>query len=100
MVKGDKVEPAVPASLNPFPANAPKNRLGLAEWIVSKQNPLTARTITNRVWEQLFGKGLSEILEDLGTQGVTPTHPELLDWLSYKLANDYHWSLKTLIKKS
>ena len=76
----------------------PKNRLGLAEWIVQTK-PTTARTITNRVWEQLFGKGLSEILEDLGTQGVTPTHPELLDWLSYKLANDYHSSLKTLIKK-
>lgn len=99
MVKGDKVEPAVPASLNLFPANAPKNRLGLAEWIVSKQNPLTARTITNRVWEQLFGKGLSEILEDLGTQGVAPTHPELLDWLSYNFMNDYHWSMKTLIKE-
>ena len=98
MVKGDRVEPGVPAALHPFPAKAPKNRLGLAQWIVSEQNPLTARTIVNRIWEQLFGKGLSEILEDLGTQGVAPTHPELLDWLSYQLVYEYDWSLKALIK--
>jgi len=98
LVTGDKVEPDVPKSLNPFPSNAPKNRLGLAMWLTSKQNPLTARTMVNRVWEQLFGQGLAETLEDLGTQGIPPTHPELLDWLSYQFMNDDHWNMKQLIK--
>jgi len=98
MVKGDVVTPDVPKSLNAFPANAPKNRLGLAMWLTSKENPLTARTMVNRVWEQLFGTGLAETLEDLGSQGITPTHMQLLDWLSYQLMNDYQWSLKKLIR--
>ena len=98
MVKGDKVEPDVPKSLNPFPANAPRNRLGLAMWLTSKQNPLTARTMVNRVWEQLFGTGLAETLEDLGSQGIPPTHAELLDWLSYQFMNNDNWSTKQLIR--
>lgn len=98
LVRGDKVETDVPKSLNPLPKNAPHNRLGLAMWITSKQNPLTARTIVNRVWEQLFGTGLAETLEDLGTQGIPPTHPELLDWLSYQFMIKDNWSLKQLIK--
>jgi hypothetical protein len=97
LVKGDMVTPAVPHALNPMPKNAPNNRLGLAMWITSKQNPLTARTMVNRVWEQLFGNGLAETLEDLGTQGIPPTHQELLDWLSWKFMNDYHWSVKKLL---
>ena len=99
LVKGDVVEPDVPHSLNPLPAGAPHNRLGLAMWLVDKKNPLTARTIVNRLWEQLFGTGIAETLEDLGTQGVPPTHKELLDYLSYQLMNDYQWSLKKLIKE-
>ncbi|HTH56316.1 MAG TPA: DUF1553 domain-containing protein [Cyclobacteriaceae bacterium] len=99
LVKGKEVSPDVPHSLNKFPDGAPKNRLGLAAWITSKDNPLTSRTIVNRVWEQLFGAGLAETLEDLGTQGVPPTHRELLDHLSFQLMNDYHWSLKSLIKE-
>ena len=98
LVKGDKVTPDVPQSLNPFPADAPRNRLGLAMWLTSKQNPLTARTMVNRVWEQLFGTGLVETLEDLGSQGIPPTHPELLDWLSYHFMNDDGWSIKKLIR--
>ncbi|MEX2231610.1 MAG: DUF1553 domain-containing protein [Cyclobacteriaceae bacterium] len=98
MVKGDKVEPGVPGSLNPFPEDAPANRLGLAMWLTSKQNPLTARAMVNRVWEQLFGTGLAETLEDMGSQGIPPTHPELLDWLSYQFMNEYNWSLKKLIR--
>ncbi|MEP6846077.1 MAG: DUF1549 domain-containing protein, partial [Panacibacter sp.] len=98
MVKGDKVTPDVPKSLNPFPANAPRNRLGLAMWLTSKQNPLTARTMVNRVWEQLFGTGLAETLEDLGSQGIPPTHAELLDWLSYQFMNADNWSAKKLIR--
>lgn len=98
LVKGDKVQPDVPHSLNPFPSTAPHNRLGLADWMVSKQNPLTARTMVNRVWEQIFGNGLAETVEDLGTQGAPPTHMELLNWLSYKFMNDDKWSVKKLIK--
>jgi mono/diheme cytochrome c family protein len=98
LVKGDRVEPDVPKSLNPFPAKAPKNRLGLAMWLTSKQNPLTARTMVNRVWEQLFGTGLAETLEDLGSQGIPPTHVELLDWLSYKFMYSDNWSTKKLIR--
>jgi hypothetical protein len=89
----------VPHSLNPIPAGVPHNRLGLATWLTDKQNPLTARTIVNRLWEQLFGYGLAETLEDLGTQGIAPTHKELLDYLSYKLMNDYQWSIKKLLKE-
>jgi hypothetical protein len=99
LVKGDKVEPDVPQSLNPFPSHAPRNRLGLAMWLTSKQNPLTARTMVNRVWEQLFGVGLAETLEDLGSQGVLPSHPELLDWLSYQFMNEDNWSVKKLIRR-
>ena len=98
LVRGDAVTPDVPHSLNAFPSNAPHNRLGLALWMASPQNPLTARTMVNRVWQQLFGTGLAETLEDLGTQGVAPTHPELLDWLSYQFITQNKWSLKTLIK--
>ena len=98
LVKGDVVTAAVPHALNPMPKNAPNNRLGLAMWLTSKENPLTARTMVNRVWEQLFGNGLAETLEDMGTQGIPPTHKELLDWLSWKFMNDYKWSVKKLLK--
>lgn len=99
LVKGAMVQPDVPKSLNPFPANAPRNRLGLAMWLTSKQNPLTARTMVNRVWEQLFGTGLAETLEDLGSQGIAPTHPELFDWLSYQFMNNDNWQVKKLVRK-
>jgi hypothetical protein len=68
-------------------------------WLTSKQNPLTARTMVNRLWEQLFGVGLVETLEDLGTQGAGPTHKELLDYLSYQFMNEYNWDIKKLLKK-
>ncbi len=99
LVKGKEVTPDVPGVMNPMPANAPKNRLGLALWLTDKKNPLTARTMVNRLWEQLFGYGLAETLEDLGTQGITPTHKELLDHLSWKFMNDYNWSVKKLLKE-
>ena len=98
LVKGDAVQPDVPGSLNPFPNKAPRNRLGMALWLTSKQNPLTARTMVNRIWEQLFGTGLVETLEDMGTQGASPTHKELLDYLSWNFMNDDGWSVKKLIK--
>jgi hypothetical protein len=99
LVKGEKVEPGVPASLNPMPEGAPKNRLGLAMWMTDKQNPLTSRTMVNRLWEQLFGVGLVETMEDMGTQGAIPTHRELLDYLSYKFMYDYEWSMKKVLKE-
>ncbi len=99
LVRGDAVQPDVPRSLNPFPKDAPRNRLGLAKWLTSKQNPLTARTMVNRLWEQLFGIGLAETLEDMGTQGALPTHRELLDHLAWNYMNSYNWSTKKLLKE-
>ncbi|MDB5278405.1 MAG: hypothetical protein JWR61_3360 [Ferruginibacter sp.] len=98
LVKGAAVQPDIPKSLGKLPANAPANRLGMAQWLTSDQNPLTARTMVNRVWEQLFGTGLVETLEDMGSQGTTPTHQELLDWLSYRFMHGDQWSVKKLIK--
>ena len=100
LVKGAVVEPGVPASLSVFmPAGAPPNRLGLAMWMTSKQNPLVARTMVNRVWEQLFGTGIVETLEDLGSQGSPPTHRALLDYLAWQYMNADGWSLKRLLKE-
>lgn len=97
---GKEVQAGVPKSLGyAMPANAPKNRLGLAMWLTDKKNPLLSRTITNRLWEQLFGTGIVETLEDMGTQGMNPTHKELLDHLSWQLMNDHHWSMKKLIRE-
>lgn len=99
LVKGDTVEADVPHTLNAFPQDAPHNRLGLAHWMTDPAHPLTARTIVNRIWEQLFGIGLAETVEDLGTQGIPPTHPELLDHLAWKFMHEYNWSLKHLMRE-
>ena len=99
LVKGKEVTPNVPASLGGLPSNAPKNRLGMAMWLTDKKNPLVSRTIVNRIWEQFFGIGIAETLEDMGTQGIPPTHRELLDYMSWKLMYVYHWDLKKLIKE-
>ena len=99
MVKGNEVSPDVPHILNPMPVNAPKNRLGMAMWLTDPQNPLVARTMVNRLWEQLFGFGLAETLEDLGSQGIPPTHRELLDHLSWQFMHDYNWSIKKVLRE-
>lgn len=98
-VEGNEVTPDVPHTLNPMPENAPKNRLGLAMWLTDPNNPLVARTLMNRLWEQLFGYGLAETLEDLGSQGIAPTHRELLDHLAYQFIHDHNWSIKKVLKE-
>jgi hypothetical protein len=95
---GEVVTTGIPEIMNPLPPDAPANRLGLANWLVSPQNPLTARTYVNRIWEQFFGFGIVETLEDFGSQGIPPTHKELLDHLAWKFMNDFQWSTKKLIK--
>ena len=95
--KGEAVEPAVPAAFHPLPADYPKDRLGLAGWLVHPDNPLTARVVVNRLWAHLFGRGLVETQEDFGSQGQPPTHPDLLDWLATEF-RDNGWSTKGILK--
>src|SRR6185295_6453424 len=92
LVKGAEVSEGVPAALPAFPENEPKNRLGLARWLVHPDNPLTARIMANRYWEQLFGLGLVSTSEDWGVRGELPSHPELLDWLATELVS-LKWDL-------
>lgn len=80
--QGEPVEAATPASFAPLPRDAPRNRLGVALWLIAPENPLTARVAVNRHWAQFFGRGLVETQEDFGAQGQPPSHPELLDWLA------------------
>ncbi len=89
----DPVEPGTPAILHPFPKDAPRNRLGLAGWIVDKANPLTPRVIVNRIWQQYFGQGLVATPEDFGSRCERPSHPELLDWLAREFVES-GWSIK------
>lgn len=94
---GDMVTPGVPATFSKFPADAPLNRLGVAQWLVNQDNPLTPRVWANRIWARLFGVGIVETEEDFGALGAAPTNPDLLDWLAAEY-RDNGWSMKKLIK--
>ncbi len=92
---GEQVTRGVPAILPPLLKDQPTNRLGLARWIVDASNPLTARVIVNRFWQQYFGVGLVKTAEDFGVQGERPSHPELLDWLATEFVRT-GWDVKQM----
>jgi len=94
---GEAVEPGVPTALPPLPDDYPANRLGLARWLVSRDNPLTARVAVNRLWRDLFGTGLVKTTEDFGVQGERPSHPELLDWLAVEFMES-GWDLQHVLE--
>jgi len=106
--KGERTFAATPAVLHAMPESAPVNRLGLAQWLVDENNPLTARVMINRYWEQIFGRGIVETSEDFGIQGERPVHPELLDWLAVEFMKPFSqgsmgqggmgWSMKKLLR--
>ncbi len=96
--RGEPVLAQTPAAFPPFPEDAPQNRLGLARWLTSDEQPLTARVTINRYWQMVFGAGLVRTPEDFGSQGQSPTHPDLLDWLARDFA-DRGWDVKRLLKQ-
>jgi hypothetical protein len=98
MQRGKEVSPGVPAALHDLPEGTEPNRLAAARWLVDRRNPLTARVVTNRYWEQLFGVGLVETSEDFGRQGSLPSHPALLDYLATELMRS-RWDTRALVRR-
>ena len=98
MPAGEPLEPGVLSAVAPMPPGAPQNRLGLAQWLTSPDNPLVARVLVNRLWQQVFGYGLVRTPEEFGLQGEQPTHPELLDWLALTL-QESGWDRKAMLKR-
>ncbi len=96
-LKEQPIEPGTPDCLPLLAEDAPKNRLTLAKWVVSKENPLTPRVVVNRYWQHFFGTGLVTTVEDFGSQGERPTHPQLLDWLAAEFVES-GWNVKHMLK--
>lgn len=96
---GQQVIPAVPSIMHDLPKDVDLNRLALAKWFASQDNPLTARVAVNRLWDQLFGIGIVATAEDFGTSGSRPSHPELLDYLACKFQGELQWSTKSLLRE-
>jgi hypothetical protein len=101
--RAEPVEPDTPAALPPFPADQPRNRLGLARWLTQPDHPLLARVTVNRLWQSLFGLGLVRSPEDLGSQSTRPEYPEVLDWLAWQFCHPVAegglaWDMKKLVK--
>lgn len=97
MATGDPLEPGVLSIMGDLPEGAPRNRLGLAQWLTSPEHPVTTRTLVNQFWQNMFGNGLVRSPEDFGLQGRQPTHPELLDWLAVEL-RESGWDMKSMIR--
>ena len=95
--KGHEVHEGVPAIFPPIPHGEPANRLNFAKWLVNEENPLTARVVANRYWENLFGRGIVLTSEEFGSQGELPTHPEMLDWLARELLES-NWDTRHLLQ--
>ena len=94
---GEALQPDVLKVMSPFPKGAPRNRLGLAKWLTSSEQPVVTRVLVNRIWQRVYGEGLVRTPEDFGLQGQQPTHPELLDWLAVEL-QDSNWDLKHMLR--
>lgn len=99
LTRDEVVRPGIPDVVKPPPARDDFNRLDMARWLVGDQNPLAARVLANRLWAEMFGHGLVETLEDFGTSGAKPSHPELLDHLALRLRGELKWSVKKFLRE-